>query len=273
MIWALEYAVTRAHSDTSILYGAEGGAREFPFCYFVVRDGDRVVMVDCGFDDNAYTRGLMADLGISDFQPLDVVLARIGLAPSDVTDVVLTHHHFDHAGAVEMLPSATVWIQEREVEDWTVKWTASPRLEWLRAGLDPDTGPTLARLRAAGRLRLVDGAAQVTPRVAVRPAFTSHTEGSQYVVLTGADGRPWVVAGDVAYVYENLGGLDGTQPLVPIGRVQGSVERCLRVTEEMLELVGENVSRVLPMHEARLWDQFPATRHDDGLHVAEIEKC
>lgn len=270
MIWALEYAVTPVHSDTSIVYGARTGVREFPFYYFVVRDGVRTAMVDCGFGDNAFTRGLMVEHGITGFRPLKVVLARIGLTPADVTDVVLTHHHFDHAGAVEQLPHATVWIQRREVADWTTKWTAPARLSWLRAGLDPATGPAFARLPAEGRLRLLDGTTQVTTHLSVRPAFDSHTAGSQYVVLTGPDGGTRIIAGDVAYVYENLGGPDGGRPLVPIGLVQGSVERCLRVTEEMLGLVDDDVGRVLPMHEVRLWDRFPSERSDDGLHVAEI---
>ena len=41
-------------------------------------------------------------------------LAKLGLAPEDVTDVVVTHTHFDHAGGMADFPGATLIIQRAE---------------------------------------------------------------------------------------------------------------------------------------------------------------
>ena len=50
----------------------------------VVRSGDTVVMLDCGFSVAETTRRL----------------ARLGLQPDDITAIVVTHEHDDHIGGV-----------------------------------------------------------------------------------------------------------------------------------------------------------------------------
>jgi glyoxylase-like metal-dependent hydrolase (beta-lactamase superfamily II) len=60
----------------------------------LVRDGDRVVVVDPGM---AAGREDILD-----------PLVRLGLAPEQVTDVVLSHHHPDHTINVALFPNAAV---------------------------------------------------------------------------------------------------------------------------------------------------------------------
>lgn len=43
-------------------------------------------------------------------------LSRQGVAPGDVTDIVLTHAHYDHAVNFTLFPNATVWIGEAELQ-------------------------------------------------------------------------------------------------------------------------------------------------------------
>jgi hypothetical protein len=81
------------------------------------------------------------------------------------------------------------------------------------------------------------------------------------------DGR-WLLAGDNAYVYENFLGPDGR--FTPIGLIFGSVERCVMTMEEMWQYVDEDVSRIVPFHEEKLWERFPTRRFDDSLRVAEL---
>ena len=99
---------------------------------------------------------------------------------------------------------------------------------------------------------------EVLPGVRCVPAHDTHTAGSQYVTVENArDGR-WLLAGDNCYVYENFIGLDGR--FTPIGLVFGSVERCILTMEEMWQYVGEDVSRIVPFHEQKLWDAVPDPR-------------
>ncbi|MEN2738435.1 MBL fold metallo-hydrolase [Microbacterium sp. X-17] len=268
-IWALEFAVLPSYPDSALVYGKADGARVLPFYYFVVQSEDRLILIDSGFSDNAFCTDACASYGVEKFIPPAEAMSRIGLDPHDVDTIIISHHHWDHVSGVPYFPRAEVWIQRRDIENWTEKWHVSDRLGWLKGGLDPDTGDDLARVDAEGRLRPVDGHAPVAPDIDVRPAYDTHTAGSQYVVLQASDG-PWIFPGDVAYVYENIGGTDGSQPMIPIGLGQGNQECCVRLTDEMLTAAGDDVGRVLCSHEVRIWDRFPSIVADDGLHIAEI---
>jgi glyoxylase-like metal-dependent hydrolase (beta-lactamase superfamily II) len=270
-IWALEFSQLPGYPDSALVYGKSDGARMLPFYYFVLQSEDRLILVDSGFSDNAFCVEQCQLYGVRGFTRPDRIMSRIGLRPEDVDTILITHHHWDHVSGVNYFPNANVYIQKRDVESWMSKWTVPPRMKWLCGGLDPDTGADLARIGGEGRLRLVDGVADVAPGIQLRPAFDTHTAGSQYVVLEPSDaGDHWVFPGDVAYVYDNIGGPEGTEQHVPIGLAQGSMECCIRSTDEMLTAANDNIGRVLCSHEVRLWDRFPTKEYDDGLHVAEI---
>jgi N-acyl homoserine lactone hydrolase len=268
-IWALEFSVLPSYPDAALVYGKLEGSRTLPFYYFAVQSEDRLILVDSGFSDNDFCSEQCQLYGVEGFQPPKVVMGRIGLRPEDVDDIIITHHHWDHVSGVPYFPNARVWIQQRDVDNWMAKWGAGERLSWLCGGLDPNTGADLARIGGENRLRLVDGVADVAPRISVHPAFDTHTAGSQYIVLEAGDG-PWVFPGDVAYVYDNIGGPEGDQPMVPIGLGQGNQECCVRLTDEMLTVAGNDIRRVLCSHEVRLWDRYPTKVWEDGLHIAEI---
>src|SRR4051794_21056273 len=66
------------------------GTIELSLGGFLVRTGDRVVLVDAGagrISNEVYHGGQLLES-----------LAALGLGPEDVTDVVFTHLHFDHVG-------------------------------------------------------------------------------------------------------------------------------------------------------------------------------
>jgi N-acyl homoserine lactone hydrolase len=268
-IWALEFAVLPNYPDSALVYGKTDGTRVLPFYYFALQSEDRVILIDAGFSDNDFCSGECSTYGVEGFTEPSTIMQRIGLQPEDVDSIIVSHHHWDHVSGLPYFPNAEVWIQRRDVESWERKWNAPDRLSWLRFGLDPGTGEDLAKIDREGRLRLVDGEADVAPGIKVRPAFDTHTAGSQYAVLEASDG-PWIFPGDVAYVYDNIGGVDGCEPMVPIGLGQGNQECCVRLTDEMLTAAGDDVRRVLCSHEVRIWTRHPTKTFDDGLHVAEI---
>jgi len=270
-IWALELAQIPGYPDPALVYGKLDGARMVPFYYFVLQSDDRLILIDSGFSDSDFVSKQAELYGVRAFSPPDKIMARIGLRPEEVDTILVTHHHWDHISGLPYFPNATVYIQRREVENWMAKWTAPPRQKWLCTGLDPDTGAELARIGAEGRLRLVEGVADVAAGIQLRPAFDTHTAGSQYIVLKSSDGGgPWVFPGDLAYVYDNIGGYDGVDEHRPVGLAQGNMECCVRSTDEILTAANDNIARVLCSHEVRLWDRYPSKEFDDGLHAGEI---
>ncbi|MFC9839611.1 N-acyl homoserine lactonase family protein [Rhodococcus sp. NPDC127530] len=270
-IWALEFAQLPNYPDTALVYGKSEGARMLPFYYVLLQSDDHVLLIDAGFDNNDYGRDMIDRYGITIWKSPAEILPRVCLTPEDVDTIILTHHHFDHAGGLGLFPNAQVFVQRREIDNFHAKYNVTPRMSWLANGLDPDTPSVLATIESEGRLNVLDGPAEVLPGIDVRPAFDTHTAGSQYAVLTPTDGTPWIFPGDVVYVYDNLVGPNEDGILTPIGLGQGNQECCIRTTDEMLTAAGDDIRRILPWHEHRIWERYPSITFDDGLHMAEID--
>lgn len=93
------------------LFDADGVAW-LPIGCFLIRTGDRVVLVDAGL--GPASEELPHGMALVGGQLL-VALRAAGVTPSDVTDVICTHLHTDHVGwlfdrdARACFPSATIW--------------------------------------------------------------------------------------------------------------------------------------------------------------------
>src|SRR5262249_33105638 len=72
--------------------------------------GGKNILVDTG----CYHDRVMKGRGITDFIKPSDTLAKLGLSPADITDVIITHMHWDHADGVDLFPNAKVWIQKEE---------------------------------------------------------------------------------------------------------------------------------------------------------------
>lgn len=92
----------------------------------VARDGQHVVLIDTGYGG----KYAPLDRKVYDLEPREPIveeLARLGIAPEDVTHVLFSHLHFDHAGGatrwneardiVPTFPRARHWVQRAEWED------------------------------------------------------------------------------------------------------------------------------------------------------------
>lgn len=164
-------------------------------CLLIV-DGKRRVLVDTGLGDkwDAKRRDIYAvRRGELD---LDRELARAGFRREEITDVVLTHLHFDHCGGTTRrsadgrlelsFPNATHHLQRRH---W--KWAHQPS--------DRDAGSFLHDdfdlLERSGQLHLLEGQTELYPGIQL---FVSegHTVGLQLVRVTDAD-QSLVYCGDL----------------------------------------------------------------------------
>lgn len=126
-----------------------------------------------------------------------------GFDPDAVTDVVLTHLHFDHAGGVARcdeaghvglaFPKAAHHLQRAQ-------WA------WARAPSPKDAGSFLpehvAALGASGNLALVDGPRALGGAVAVR-VVGGHTPGMQLPLVT-AEGGPFLFLADLVPVWSHV---------------------------------------------------------------------
>ncbi len=151
----------------------------------VVTPTDRV-LVDTGIG-RKYGPDFDRMFNVDDSDDIERSLARHGLAPADITIVVLTHLHFDHAGgatkldgdgrAVPRFPNARHIVQRAEWHDAT-----HPNRR-TRGSYRPDD---FRPLEDADLLEPVDGDAEPTP--GVRLVRTGgHTRGHQIVLVDDGD--------------------------------------------------------------------------------------
>ena len=160
----------------------------------LLRGHGRTVLVDVGLGDKLSDK--LRDIYRVEPEPsLERSLAVLGLAPRDVTDVVLTHLHFDHAGGSTRktaqglrptFPNARWYVQRR---NWDNAHAPNPR---ERASYMPENYDALME---AGVLTLWDGPQQPWPGVETI-GVDGHTRGQQVVRVAGG--------GQVAYFVTDL---------------------------------------------------------------------
>ena len=148
---------------------------------FLVRTGDRVVLVDTGvgrIDNGVYRGGAFLES-----------LTGAGVTPAEVTDVVLTHLHFDHVG----------WATQKGEIVFGHATYRCHAADWdhFVAGPDPEEGSVRKLTPLTGRLELFAGDAEVAPGVSVRHA-PGHTPGSAVVVISDGAERA-LLLGDAVH--------------------------------------------------------------------------
>jgi glyoxylase-like metal-dependent hydrolase (beta-lactamase superfamily II) len=157
------------------------GLLEMPVGGFLVRSRNRIVLVDAGlgpFDRDGYQAGRLVDS-----------LAALGVTPADVTDVLLTHLHFDHVGWVTQKGSVVFGnaTYRCHADDWDHFVTAA----------DADPGAVRKLSPVESRLETFSGDTTVAPGVDVRDA-PGHTPGSAVVVVSSGSARAMLI-GDVVH--------------------------------------------------------------------------
>lgn len=220
---------------------------------WLVRGEGRTILVDTGYFRGDWTE----QFGVTGFLRPDEAVRLAGVKPSEVTDIVVSHAHWDHMGGLELFPEATVWIQAEEYRYYTgPAWQEDGR----SGGIDPRDVLALVRLNTEGRVRTVQGdGVEILPGLTV---FTGarHTYASQYVLVEGA-GEPVLLASDNCYLFRQLDTGEAGATFSPEFRDQNR-----RALERMIELAG-GADRVIPGHDPDQFRRFPT---EAGGRVAVI---
>jgi glyoxylase-like metal-dependent hydrolase (beta-lactamase superfamily II) len=157
---------------------AEDGMLEMALGGFLVFSGDRTVLVDTGL--GALEAGPMVG-GM-----LIESLSDAGVAPDDVTDVVLTHLHFDHVG----------WTTRHGEIVFRNATYRCDRRDWDHF-VGPDPGATKKLLPLEDRLETWDESGPLLSGIDVLSA-PGHTPGSTVIVVSSGSERA-LLLGDVVH--------------------------------------------------------------------------
>lgn len=149
----------------------------------LLESADRRILIDVGIGD-VFAGTKYETIYAVDHETwsLENSLQDRGFSRSDITDVILTHLHFDHCGASTRagsggrevrFPNATYYVQR---DHWA--WATDPNPKERNSFLERAFRP----LEAAGHLELVEGAQSLFPGISV-DVVHGHTESQQIVTV------------------------------------------------------------------------------------------
>lgn len=276
-IWMLEYAYIPECPTSSLVYGWHNqGTVKLPYGYVLLKGQGTTILVDCGYNHDAYGRQLGELYGVQNWRPPKEVLAECGVTPEDIEHVIITHAHFDHMGGLRFFPNAKFYLQEKELSQWFWTMSLARPFRWLMSAADPADIMYAAELAEQGRLLSVKGDAEdILPGIDLRLAADSHTPGSQFVVVRNDGNRDsqdaYVCAGDLVYRHDNLHGGTPEDPMyVPVGLAVGSQTNLLMTSDAIMKSVNHDFKRVLAAHEENMPNIYPSRKSKLGLYIMEI---
>ncbi len=163
-------------------------ANTIPLCNdpILLKTKEDIIIVDTGLG-NKLSKKLETIYKVNTGWNLPASLASIGLCREDVTQVILTHCDFDHAGGIEMItkggkteltfPAAIHFVQEKEWEDVKIPHRRAESTYFAE---------NFSLLRQKGKYALINGDEEVSPGVTLR--YTGgHTRGHQLVEFKSGD--------------------------------------------------------------------------------------
>jgi len=242
-IEAIRFADSPGDSVAEMVMGAPAHEKiDSVYAFWLVRGKGRNILFDSGFHRDRW----FEEWTVKDYLRPDAAVRLAGLDPGEVTDVVISHAHWDHMGGIDLFPKATVWIQQEEYRYYTGEaWQPGGDHD----GIDPDDVRELVRINTEGRLRLVAGDDQeIFPGIR---AYTGarHTYASQYLRIEG--NPPVILASDNVYLYRNLTAHSASATFSDADHAAN-----VAAQTRMLELIG-SPDRIVPGHDALQFQRFP----------------
>lgn len=153
----------------------------------LIIDDKHRIMVDAGIGDG-WNEKFVDIYGVDHSRDtMENSLARINLSTDDITDVILTHLHFDHAGGATSVerdgsikptfPNATYYVQKKHYE-WAVRPSEKDQASFVKEKYVP--------LYQRGKLKLLEGESELFPGIFMKLS-DGHTIAQQNVLITDGE--------------------------------------------------------------------------------------
>lgn len=260
-------ALMHLEVDESLSNGARGwfrGTWRQAYSSFVLRLGDRVVLIDAGLGESTPTDVDSAPwwfrlaLGNAARPALGLakLLKQAGIQPEQVTHVLLTHRHWDHTGGLRELPNARIVMASAEADaalaqrEPFAEGAMSVHFQGLASRIDRLVfdGPPLLGF-AASRDVFGDGSVIAVPT-------PGHTLGATSYLVQSPAGPRWLFIGDAAWVKE------GFEEPVAKGYLAGSVadhdaDQTAGTLGRLHAIAAAKLAHLVTSHDSRTWVDLP----------------
>lgn len=251
-VHAVKYAErnARTRADSFIFDDNHNAPHAMDYFMWVLRNGDQTILVDTGYDG---AEAEARDRPIA-MEP-HLALAPLGLKPEDITTLIVTHLHYDHAGGLHLFPNATLHVQAAEMTYATGPCMCHDTLRM------PFTATHIceAVMRLyAGKLVFYDGEAEVADGITVH-CIGGHSRGLQCVRVRTKSG--WLVlASDAAHYYENV---RLKKPFPIVVDLQNMLDGF-----EVLNRLASHPDLIIPGHDPLVSQAFPS---DFAPHIKRLD--
>jgi glyoxylase-like metal-dependent hydrolase (beta-lactamase superfamily II) len=258
-VLAIRYGSRQAVKSEAYLnfhvYGEPDDVIGMDYFVWVARNAQRTILVDTGSSASAWRRrGRPATLA-----PV-AALTGLGIDPAAITQVVVTHGHYDHIGNLHAFPAAEVIMARREYEFWTGPLGSRGQFGWAA---EPRDVSELRRIHADGRLTLFEGSYAPAPGIELLEVG-GHTPGQAVALVRTADGSA-VIASDAVHYYEEL---ERDRPCA----VVADLRQMYRAFDQLRELAGQAGTTLVAGHDPAVFTRFPGRGGGSGCprHVVRV---
>jgi glyoxylase-like metal-dependent hydrolase (beta-lactamase superfamily II) len=248
------YAVRYAHLERTATFNFLGGDPHdgpMPLDYFVwvIRDAGRTIVVDTGFNAEQAAKRKRTLV-----RPVDAGLEAIGIDHTQVTDVIITHMHYDHSGNQHLFPKARMHMQDAEMRYCTGRCMTHAQ---LRAPFEAADVAQMVHRVFEDRVVFHDGDSDLAPGITLH-RVGGHTPGLQVVRVATARG-PVVLASDAAHFYANF---EQGRPFPILDSVSDYLE-----AHRKIRSLAASDAHVIPGHDPAVLARYPQAGAPDIVRV------
>ncbi|MCH6267067.1 N-acyl homoserine lactonase family protein [Neobacillus citreus] len=251
-VYAIKYA-TRDATCSSYFHGPADPHEDFSMTmdYFIwlIKSDQHAIVVDTGFNEEEAKKRKRTFLRC----PISL-LPEFGVEVDSVSQVVITHMHYDHLGNADKIPNGQFIVQEAEMAFWTGKYAS--RKEFLHH-VRPDDVVHLVQENFKGRVKFVNGSKEILPGISVHKTG-GHSEGLQVVEVPTEKGKV-ILASDVSHFYKNI---QEDRPSSIVANLAQMYDAFDFVND-----LDESPDLIIPGHDPAVMEKFPAVEGLEGIAV------
>lgn len=209
--------------------------------FWLLRDPNgRNILVDAGWIDSTHIN--------KNFIRPDSILRQLNISPQEISDIIITHPHYDHIGGICLFPNAQIWMNQDDYEYFiTSAWETGGD----STGFTRQDVLNIKTINSQGRLKLVKGDnIEIMPGI---KAFTgsTHTYENMYLLVNSNSERNKILlASDAIWFYMNL------EKELPISLCCFDKAKYVKAIKRMKTLVS-NPNLIVPGHDISLISRFP----------------
>jgi glyoxylase-like metal-dependent hydrolase (beta-lactamase superfamily II) len=251
--YAIRFGILPGFPVSSLVAGGDRARKiDIPVMVWLLKGSNgRTVLVDSGF----YRQQFLDQWKPQNFRTPAAAVEAAGVKADAITDVIISHAHWDHVDGADLFPKATIWIQRDEYTYYTGEaWFARN----THGGVFFDDMAALLKINTQGRLKFVNGDDQeIIPGIRAYIGG-KHTHESQYVTAR-IDAGTAVFASDNIYLYENL---EKHAPIAQTVDGDAGVASNLKA-QDRIRTLASDPRLIVPGHEPLVFEKFPSV--GDGI--------